>query len=143
MALRNRSRFSNKVSRKAAKQQVGDTSPLSDADLQLLTQIGFSAVIRGMDDEATIIFKALDAWAPSSAAAAIGFALSALLKGNFDRAISVLKSDGINKDSSGAEAKAVLLIALQLSGRLDEAESLKKDLARFAGPAQQFAALFS
>ncbi|MCB9942288.1 MAG: hypothetical protein H6851_01515 [Geminicoccaceae bacterium] len=114
-------------------------SPATDEELQLLTQIGYSAVIRGLIEESRPIFEALKICAPNNAAAAIGLALGALIQGDLDQAIAILKRDGISKPKSGNEAKAVLMIALQLAGRQNEADILKRDMAQVGGPASQLA----
>ncbi|MEZ5824752.1 MAG: hypothetical protein R3C97_08445 [Geminicoccaceae bacterium] len=113
----------------------------TDEELQLLTQIGYSAVVRGLVDESRPIFDALAVCAPGNAASAIGIALGALIRGDLDRAIDTLRRDGIDKPRSGNEAKAILMIALQLAGRQEEAELLKRDMAGVSGPARQLATL--
>lgn len=114
---------------------------ISDDELQLLTQIGFASVMRGRIDEARPIFDALAEFAPDNAASAIGIGLGALIRGDLDMAIRTLKKDGVTKPVGSAEAKAVLLIALQLAGRLDEAEFVKRDVMRREGPARELAGL--
>ena len=127
----------------AAISAAGSSLPeiATDQELQLLTQIGYSAVIRGLVDESRPIFTALEICAPGNAAAAIGIALGSLIRGDLDRAIDKLKRDGINKAHSGDEAKAILMIALKLAGRHEEAAILKRDMAGVGGPARQLATM--
>jgi hypothetical protein len=116
-------------------------SPLIDpADLQLLAEIGLSAAARGLGAQAEPIFEALALLHPDNAAAAIGRALSALARRDADSAIEILKRDGVRARICGAEARALLAIALNMAGRSAEARAVCRGLADGRdGPAKKVA----
>ena len=110
-------------------------------DLKLLTEIGFSAILRRADTDVVPIFDALRLSCPDNAAGAIGLSLLALTRGDPQTAIGLLEAEGVTKKQSRDEAKAVLVLARKLVGQVDQARELAGDLTSHAGPAQRFAAL--
>lgn len=113
---------------------------LDPADLQLLAEIGLSAAARGFGAQAEPIFEALAALHPDNAAAAIGRALSALARRDCDAAIEILKRDAVRARICGAEARALLAIALNMAGRKAEARAVCRGLADGRdGPAKRVA----
>lgn len=106
----------------------GSTSYQPDvADLQLLAEIGLSAAVKGNVEASRPIFEALSLWRPDHPIATIGIALAFVADGDFDSAIGLLKP-ALKAEPSSSEVAAVLLIALALAGRLDEARQLRKKL---------------
>lgn len=113
---------------------------LVPADLQILAEIGLSAAARGLGAQAEPIFEALAALHPDNAAAAIGRALSALARRDCDAAIEILKRDAVRARICGAEARALLAIALNMAGRSAEARAVCRSLADGRdGPAKKVA----
>ena len=110
-------------------------------DLKLLTEIGFSGMLRRADVDVAPIFEALRWCCPDNAAGAIGLSLLALMRGDPSTAIGLLESEGISKKQSRDEAKAMLVLARKLIGQVDQAQELAGDLTGHPGPAQRFAAL--
>ena len=109
-------------------------------DLKLLAEIGFSAAARGLGDLAKPIFAALKEYKPDHAAAAIGYATSAIVSRDFEAAVRVLKRDGVTATHAKTEAKAMLLIAMIMAGQKAEAGSLQQELIDKAeGPAREIA----
>lgn len=109
-------------------------------DLKLLAEIGFSAAARGLGELAKPIFAALAEYKPDHAAAAIGYATTAIVGRDLDTAIRVLWRDGVNAKHASNEAKAMLLIAMIMSDRQAEAGALQEELIeRAEGPAKDIA----
>ena len=109
-------------------------------ELKILTEIGYSAAARGMGDRARPIFEALAICMPDNAAAAIGYALLAIVQGDFNQAITVLERDGIGKRENADGAKSILLMALKLAGRELDAARLSRELSAAPGAVRSFAA---
>lgn len=109
-------------------------------ELKILTEIGYSAAARGMGDRARPIFDALAVCLPDNAAAAIGYALLAIVDGEFNKAVEVLEKDGIRKKDNADGAKSILLMALKLAGRELEAARLSRELASAPTAVRNFAA---
>ncbi len=99
----------------------------ADADLQLLAEIGLSAAVKGSVEISKPIFDALSLSLPDHPIASIGMALAHLSEGDADTAIRLLKPVH-QKEPSSSEAAAVLLIALTVAERWDEARSVKRNL---------------
>lgn len=98
------------------------------ADMQLLTELGYSAVLRGWFSDAEVIFTAMQKLAPDNAAAPIGFGLLALVRGKFDEAIDILENVAVPSKVSGGEAKAILLLAYRLARRNADADRLQNEI---------------
>lgn len=117
----------NRMSAAAA----SDSSELMPrADMQLLTELGYSAILRGWFADAEVIFSALQKLAPDNAAAPIGFGLLALVRGKFTEAIDILENQAVTAKVSGAEAKAILLLAYRLARRNADADRLQNEIER-------------
>lgn len=102
--------------------------------VKLLYEIGLSAASRGFGDETRPIFDAFALCFPDHAGAAIGYAMIALSKNDFDGAITTLKRDGITKSVCAYEAKGLLAVALNMAGREGEARELQRELMTAAPP---------
>lgn len=111
-------------------------------DLKMLTEIAFSATARGYFDTAKPIYDALAILRPDNAASDVGYALGAIIQGDNASAIDRLRSDAIMKKESADEARAVLMIALQLEGRTAEVEQLRHELMNKGGSAKGIAEMF-
>jgi len=97
------------------------------ADLQLLAEIGLSAAIKGDAEVSRPIFEALALWRPDHPISAIGMALALISEGEVESAISLLKP-AMQIEPPSSEVAAILLLALTLAERWDEARVLKKTL---------------
>ena len=104
-------------------------------DLHLLTEIGYASVMFGIADQAEPIFNALSKVCPENAAGSIGLAISEMSRGNFDAAAEILERSSRDADTSAGEAKAILMLALFLGGRVEEAEQLAEDVREQGGAA--------
>lgn len=110
-------------------------------DLKLLSEIGFSTTLRGLDVDADSIFEGLASERPDNAAGVIGKALRALVRRDFDAAIRMLQERGINAEVASDEARSVLALALKLAGRENEAVSTANTIKSKRSNAAQFADL--
>lgn len=97
------------------------------ADLQLLAEIGLSAAVKGGTEASRPIFEALALLRPDHPIATIGVALAHVSEGEFDAAIGLLKP-AMKEHPESPEIGAVLLIALALGERWDEARVTQKML---------------
>ena len=115
---------------------------LSSRELKLLSELALSAAVQGYGREAKPIFDALRVLKPENAIAAIGSGLTEMIDGNFAEAARILQREGITAAAGGTEAKALLAIALMMSGRIGDALQLQQELMRTGpGPAKQIAEL--
>lgn len=96
--------------------------------VKLLYEIGLSSASRGFGDEVKPIFDAFAICFPDHAGAAIGYAMIALSKSDFDVAITLLKRDGVTKSTCAYEAKGLLAVALNMAGRESEARDVQREL---------------
>ncbi len=99
----------------------------ASADLQLLAEIGLSAAVKGSVEVSKPIFDALSLSMPDHPIASIGMALAHLSEGDAETAIRLLKPVHL-KEPSSSEVAAVLLIALTVAERWDDARSVKRKL---------------
>ncbi len=97
---------------------------LDDNDILTLTEIGYASVMYGTGDDVEPIFEVLTLLYPDNSAGAIGYAITHMNRGNFDGAIDILNSCISQCTDNTDEAKAILMLALFLSGRNEEAEQL-------------------
>lgn len=93
---------------------------LETEDTRLLTEIGFIALSAGLEGQAVIIFRGIEAARPGQEAGPLGRALVHMARGELDGAITVLRalppSDAaltylglaLARRGDGAEAKAIL-----------------------------------
>lgn len=121
------------------------TAPsLDPKDLKLLSEVALSAAVQGHGKRAKPIFDALRHLRPDNAAAAIGYALTEMTHGNFQEAARILRKDGVTAKNGAAEAKAMLMVALMMGGRSEEADPVQRELLQGTdGPAKQIARLMS
>ena len=113
---------------------------LDPQDLKLLSEIALSASVQGHGKRAKPIFDALRHLRPDNAAAAIGYALTEMTHGNFQEAARILRRDGVTAKKGGTEAKAMLVVALMMAGRSEEADPVQRELLEGGdGPAKQIA----
>lgn len=112
---------------------------LDRGDMKLLTEAGYSGLMRGIETKLTPIFHALDVWMPQYAAGPIGFALEAMIEGRFneadDKLAEIRKSDREGRN----EATAILAMCKILQKDRFEAEKLAKDLEGNNSNAGKFA----
>lgn len=108
------------------------------ADMKLLTEAGYSGLMRGIDSPHTQIFDSLNIWMPQYAAGSVGLALHAMINGEYTKAEeqlnNVLGSDLEGKD----EAKAVLAMCKILQQEQAEAEKIAAELEETDGYAKEF-----
>lgn len=110
------------------------------ADLQLLAEIGLSAAVKGNAEISRPIFEALSLWRPDHPIATVGMALAFISEGDVSSAIELLKP-ALQAEPSSSEIAAVLLIALSLAERWDEARVIRKNLLNGPdGPSKMIAA---
>ena len=114
---------------------------LNRADMKLLTECGYSGLLRNIDVDVRPIFEALATWMPDQSAGPIGLALMAMVAGDFAGADEIL-TDLARSDRSGRdEAKAILAMCKALQKDEQAAEALAADLQGQGGSAEAFATL--
>ncbi len=96
--------------------------------VKLLYEIGLSAASRGFGEQTRPIFDAFQQCFPNHAGSSIGYAMIDLSRGDYESAISMLKTHGVNKPVCAQEAKGLLLVAYNMAGRTAEAQNLQKEL---------------
>lgn len=111
---------------------------LNRADMKLLTECGYSGVLRNIDVTLTPIFEALDTWMPDQSAGPIGLALEAMVAGDIPRADEILTGLQRSKRQGRAEAKAILALCKALQNDRAAAEGLADDLQGHGGNAEEF-----
>ncbi|MFV0386000.1 hypothetical protein [Paracoccus sp. (in: a-proteobacteria)] len=108
------------------------------ADMKLLTEAGYSGIMRGIDTDLAPIFLMLNEWMPGYAAGDIGLALQEMVAGDFaaadERLYNVLKSEREGRD----EARAILAMCKALQNQHDEARKLQEQLVGTGGHAEAF-----
>ena len=112
----------------------------ADKDLKLLTEIGFSVTLRGLEGNMDPIFAAVEQEKPENAAGPIGRALQALVKRDLDTAIDILKTKGITAAVAAKEAQSILALTLKLAGREAESRKVAAEIAGTDTNAARFAA---
>lgn len=114
---------------------------INRGDMKLLTECGYSGVLRAIDTDMTPIFDALEAWMPEQGAGAIGHALQAMVDGRLAdaeaRLVGLIASDRTGRN----EARAILAMVHALKKDMVAAERLASDLEGQGGAAEAFAAL--
>lgn len=109
-------------------------------DLKLLTEIGFSVTLRGLDSNVDPIFDVVEKEKPENAAGPIGRALQALVRRDLDTAIDILKTKGVTAAVAAKEAQSILALALKLAGRDHESRRVAAEIAGEDSNAAKFAA---
>ena len=114
---------------------------LNRGDMRLLTECGYSALLRDLDVDVTPIFEALDVWMPSQAAGPIGLALQAMVRGEFAEADDTLTALTRSRREGRREAQAILAMCKALRKDAGAAEELAVALEGQGGSAEAFARL--
>jgi len=116
---------------------------LNRADMKLLTEAGYSGLLRNIDVNVTPIFEALETWMPDQSAGPIGLALEDMVAGDYrgadERLSIIISSDRIGRD----EARAMLAMCKQLQKDTIAAETLASDLEGQGGSAESFTSLLT
>lgn len=114
---------------------------INRGDMKLLTECGFSGVLRNIDTDFAPIFEALEAWMPEQGAGGIGQAMQAMSDGRFDDAEDLLSRLIREKRAAKNEARAMLAMVNVLRKDMPAAEKLAEELDGQGGPAENFAKL--
>lgn len=101
---------------------------MNSDDVRMLTDLGFLALSRGLDEHAMAIFQGVKAERPEQEAGQLGTALVHMLRGDLDTAITILRGLG-----PGDAARTFLGIALERRGDVDEARRVLADVAATSG----------
>lgn len=107
-------------------------------DMKLLTEAGFSSVMRGLDVDAAAIFHALNEWMPQYAAGSIGLALQQMVAGDFAGADAALTEVIASGREGRPQAVAILALCKKLQNEEDEARKLADELKGTGGYAEDF-----
>lgn len=111
------------------------------ADMKLLIETGYSAVLRNLDADATAIFEAIDTWMPDYSAGRIGTALQTMVAGKFDEADEILNALIATKKHGKGEARAMLALCKALKDEWVMAEELAEELEGDGTSAETFTRL--
>jgi len=96
--------------------------------LRLLLRLGYMAAWQGWQREAVAIFQAVRAARPQSELPAIGAAVLAMMAGNSELAVQMLREEALRLNPDSDYAKAHLGCALRLNGQDEEGLKLLTDL---------------
>lgn len=111
------------------------------ADMKLLTECGYSAILRNVAADPVPIFDALVTWMPEQGAGSIGHAMHEMVQGRFVEADDIL-STLIASDRTGRdEARAILALVRTLRDDAGSAEALAGELEGQGGSAEFFTKL--
>lgn len=120
---------------------MSDAFEIDRGDMRLLTEAGYSAVMRGTDVDAAAIFRAIDVWMPQYAAGPIGLALQQMVAGDLTGADAALARI-LSSDREGRnEAAAMLAMCKALLHDETGARRLAEQLEGTGGHAEAFADL--
>ena len=97
--------------------------------LQLLSQIGFLACVKGETEKGKVIIEGVEINAEYNPSAMMGVAISRIYTGQYKEAIATLKNSVLSLEPDNIEAKTFLSIALNKSGKLAEAAVLFKEIS--------------
>lgn len=111
---------------------------INRADMKLLTEAGYSSLVRGIDTDVSSIFQALDTWMPEFAAGPIGLALQEMMSGDYDKADARLDEILKSGRQGAEEATAMLAFCKALKEQFDEAARLAATLKDTGGHAEDF-----
>lgn len=114
---------------------------LNRGDMKLLTECGYSGVLRNIDVDLAPIFRALDEWMPEQGAGPIGLAMQDMVAGRLDAAAERLTASIESGRSGVAEARAILALVRALQKDHVAAEALAAQLDGQGGAAENFASL--
>jgi len=96
--------------------------------LQLLSQIGFLACLKGEAKNGKVIMDGVEMNAEYNPSVMMGVAISRIHTGQYKEAISTLKNNVLRLEPDSIEAKTFLGIALNKAGRRAEAAVLFKEI---------------
>ncbi len=116
---------------------------LNRADMKLLTEAGYSGILRNIDTDVAPIFEALETWLPEHGAGLIGQALQSLVAGDFARADATLQSVIDSKPQGKSEARSILALCKALQNDHVAAERLAQELKGEGSSAEEFARLLT
>ncbi len=102
---------------------------ISSDVIQLLSQIGYLACLKGDTANGQMIMDSVEMNSDSHPSAMIGVAISRIYAGQYAEAASTLKNKVLNVEPDNMTAKTFLGIALTESGETEEAFSLFRDIA--------------
>jgi len=111
--------------------------------MKLLTECGYSGLLRGIDTDVTPIFEALDTWMPEYTAGSIGLALQAMVAGEYSRADEILSGLLEGGRTGKDEARAILAMCRALQNDMTSAAQIASDLKGQGGSAEAFATLLA
>lgn len=114
---------------------------LNRGDMKLLTECGYSGVLRNLDVDLAPIFRALDEWMPDQGAGPIGLAIQDMVAGRLDAAAERLTASIESGRKGVAEARAMLALVRALQKDHAGAEALAAQLDGQGGAAESFATL--
>lgn len=113
-------------------------SPDAD-DLKILTEVGFSAAVRGIGDQGGPTFAMLQVWQPHHAAGAVGVAVGAMGRGDYNLAEQVLTRAVDIAQTGREDAMAVLAMCKLQANKPTEAQQICTRLQGAGGGAEALA----
>ena len=93
-----------------------------------LLQVAYAALASGNTIAAEPIFSAYAQEFPDDAAGSIGKASILLAHGYFNESVEELSQNAINARVNAEEARKVMLVALMMAGRMQEAGRIHQDM---------------
>ncbi len=96
--------------------------------IQLLSQIGYLACLKGDAHNGQMIMDSVEHYSSGHPSAMIGVAISRIYAGQYVDAISTLRNKVLNIEPDNMTAKTFLGIALSESGESEEAFSLFREI---------------
>jgi tetratricopeptide (TPR) repeat protein len=97
--------------------------------VRLLMRIGYAAAWQGLHKEAVAIFEGVGAVRPESEVPIIGASVVAMIAGNHDVAVQVLKEGALDLNPDSDLARVHLGVALRLRGDEEEGLALLREVA--------------
>lgn len=101
---------------------------ISDKTVKTLADIGFMASNCGYSKHAFAIFSGIETVRPDNVLPDIGYALEFINRKKYQEAISILKKQGLKKDSENAAVKAFIGMALMLDGHNKDSEECLSEI---------------
>lgn len=96
--------------------------------VRMLMEIGMMAANNGMHKQAFEIFEGVEAVRPDQEYGPLGVALIHMNLGEYDQAVTVLKTGALERNPESAEAKIFLALALRLANRSSECDEIVRAL---------------
>jgi tetratricopeptide (TPR) repeat protein len=103
---------------------------MDNKELTYLNTLAVSCLATGMIDEAQPAFELINGAAPMQDAGPVGLASVELARGNYDKAVEILKQCADENRVNAENARKLLMHALVATNRLDEADELRDSLTR-------------